>query len=62
MENLARAFRELYSNLNWSKVFDSLSEIDDDVNLDSKAFSVFMQIFNKSKPQNLAYPLNTILN
>lgn len=34
VDNLARAFRELYSNLNWSKVFDALSEVDDNVNLD----------------------------
>lgn len=50
IDNLARAFRELYSNLNWSKVFESLSEVEDDVLLDQKAFTVFMQIFNKSKP------------
>lgn len=29
IDNLARAFRELYSNLNWSKVFESISEIED---------------------------------
>lgn len=29
IENLARAFRELYSNLNWTKVFESFGEIED---------------------------------
>jgi hypothetical protein len=38
IDNLARAFRELYSNLNWSKVFEALSEIEDDIILDQKAF------------------------
>jgi len=27
VDNLARAFRELYSGLNWNKVFDSFGEI-----------------------------------
>jgi hypothetical protein len=30
VENLARAFRELYSSLNWNKVFDCFGEICDD--------------------------------
>ena len=38
IDNLARAFRELYSNLNWLKVFEALSEIEEDIILDSKAF------------------------
>lgn len=42
IENLARAFRELYSNLNWSKVFDQMAQIDEYVELDSKAFQVFL--------------------
>lgn len=29
VENLARAFRELYSYLNWNKVFDQLGELED---------------------------------
>lgn len=29
IENLARAFRELYSNLNWNKVFENFGEIED---------------------------------
>lgn len=62
IDNLARAFRELYSNLNWLKVFEALSEIQEDITLDFKAFQVFLQLFNKTKPQNLAYPLNVILN
>lgn len=50
IDNLARAFRELYSNLNWLKVFEALSEVEENVELDTKAFSTFLQIFNKSKP------------
>jgi hypothetical protein len=30
IDNLARAFRELYSTLNWNKVFESFSEIEDE--------------------------------
>ena len=62
VDNLARAFRELYSHLSWSKVFEALSDIEDDITLDAKAFGTFLQIFNKSKPQNFAYPLNLILS
>ena len=29
IDNLARAFRELYSTLNWNKVFESFGDIDD---------------------------------
>jgi hypothetical protein len=29
VENLARAFRELYSYLNWNKVFEQLGELED---------------------------------
>ena len=42
IDNLARAFRELYSTLNWSKVFEALSEIEDDILLDTKAFLTFL--------------------
>jgi len=38
IDNLARVFRELYSNLHWAKVFDALSEIEEEILLDSKAF------------------------
>ncbi len=31
IDNLARAFRELYSTLNWAKVFEALSEIEEDI-------------------------------
>lgn len=50
IDNLARAFRELYSTLNWAKVFEALSEIEEDIELDQKAFAFFLQLFNKSKP------------
>lgn len=29
IDNLARAFRELYSTLNWNKVFECFGEIED---------------------------------
>jgi hypothetical protein len=61
VDNLVRAFRELFSHLNWQKVFEALSEIPDEISLDAKAFATFLQITNKSKPQNLPYPLNLII-
>mmetsp|Transcript_9013 Transcript_9013/g.8415 ORF Transcript_9013/g.8415 Transcript_9013/m.8415 type:complete len:239 (+) Transcript_9013:48-764(+) len=62
VDNLSRLFRELYSNLNWLKVFEALSELDEQIMLDNKGFSFFLAIFNKSKPQNLAFPLNLVLD
>jgi len=58
IDNLARAFRELYSTLNWNKVFESFGEIEDpeipdhvlEYGLDAKQFQTLMQLFNKSKP------------
>jgi len=58
VDNLARAFRELYSNLNWNKVFESFGEIEDwelsehilEQGLDQKQFLTLLQLFNKSKP------------
>lgn len=61
VDNLVRAFRELFSHLNWQKVFEALSELLDDLTLDGKAFATFLQITNKSKPQNIPYPLSIIL-
>jgi hypothetical protein len=61
VDNLVRAFRELFSHLNWQKVLEALSELNDEMNLDTKAFTTFLQITNKSKPQNLPYPLSLIL-
>lgn len=64
--NFARAFRELYSNLSYYKVFESFSELcdglDRDVQLDAKAYSTLIQLFNKSKPQNLVLPLSLLLD
>lgn len=40
IDNIARAFRELYSNLNWFKVFEALSQIENcefDEELDQKS-------------------------
>lgn len=49
-DTLARAFRELYSNLSMLKVFEALTEIEDDLQLDQKAFQTFLSLFNKLKP------------
>ena len=69
IDNLARAFRELYSKLDWQKVFESFGEIEDfevphyivEQGLDSKQFTTLIQLFNKSKPQNVNFPLHTLL-
>lgn len=42
VDNLVRAFRELFSHLNWQKVFEALSEITDEYQLDAKAFTTFL--------------------
>lgn len=64
--NFARAFREIYSNLSYYKVFESFSDLSDgldyDVSLDAKAYSTLLQLFNKSKPQNLQLPVGLILD
>jgi hypothetical protein len=52
--NFARAFREIYSNLSYYKVFEAFNDLseglDPEVSLDAKAYSMLMQLFNKSKP------------
>lgn len=70
IDNLARAFRELYSNLSWQKVFESFGEIvDQDIppdvlehGLDTKQFQTLMQLFIRSKPQNIMFPLQSLLS
>ena len=70
IDNLARAFRELYSTLNWHKVFESFGEITDqeipsqalEQGLDVKQFQTLMQLFNRSKPQNIMFPLQSLLS
>lgn len=42
VENLARIFREMYSNMTWEKVFEGLTYIKEDVNIDQKAFTFFL--------------------
>jgi hypothetical protein len=44
------------------KVFEALNEIEDDITLDATAFQTFLSIFNKIKPQNLMYPLSSLLS
>ena len=64
--NFARAFREIYSNLSYYKVFEAFSDfgqgLDKDVCLNAKAYSTLLQLFNKSKPQNLHLPVSLILD
>jgi hypothetical protein len=43
-------------------VFEALSELEDDISLDAKAFMTFLAIFNKCKPQNVAFPLQSLLD
>lgn len=50
IDNFSRAFRENYSNLNWSKVFDAFGDIEQSVTFTQKSFMILLQIFNKSKP------------
>lgn len=65
IENLARAFRELYPTINWAKVFDSLAEMSEDelevLDLDAKQFQTFLSLFNKSKPHNYQFQLQSII-
>lgn len=69
IDNLARAFRELYPHLNWPKVFDAFGELDRyDVpdyvvedGLDQRQFATLLQLFNKCKPQNIQFPLQALL-
>lgn len=61
IDNLARAFRELYSNLSWLKVFESFGEIlNEDIpaevlvnGLETKQFQTLIQLYVRSKPQNI---------
>ena len=60
--HFSRAFRENYSNLNWTKVLESFSELAEDVSLDLKQFTFFIQLFVKSKPQNLQVPVTLLFD
>lgn len=64
--HFARAFRENFSNLNWLRVFEEFGELGDEeiskhIDLEKKAYLTLMQIFNKSKPQNLQVPISFLL-
>jgi hypothetical protein len=67
LDNLARAFRELYSHLNWVKVFEALDTINpahhmfDPEFIDKKAFQTFLSLYNKTKPQNIQFPINSLI-
>lgn len=56
--HFSRAFRENYSNLNWNRILESFAELQSEESelaekFNDKAFSFFLQLFSKSKPQNL---------
>lgn len=64
--HFSRAFRENYSNLNWARVLESFAELTDDGHhwqeeFDSKAFAMFLQLYTKSKPQNVQVPISLLL-
>lgn len=61
VDHFSRAFRENYSNLNWSKVFDAFGDIEEPHTFNQKSFTTLLQIFNKSKPQNLQILLPAML-
>jgi len=55
---LARAFRELYSNLVWFKVFEAFGNIKDSdipsckqgISLDNKGLALITTLYNRCKP------------
>lgn len=64
--HFSRAFRENFSHLNWLGVFESFAELSPECLqpsevLTPKAQSILLQIFNKSKPQNLQVPLSVLI-
>ena len=64
--HFSRAFRENFSNLNWLAVFESFADLPSsclkpEEKLTLKAQGILLQIFNKSKPQNLAVPISVLL-
>lgn len=62
--HFSRAFRENYSKLDWTKVLESFAELQSKEAaelFDSKAYSFFLQLFSKSKPQNLSVSVNVLL-
>jgi sulfur relay (sulfurtransferase) DsrC/TusE family protein len=66
--HFSRAFRENYSNLNWTRVLDAFTELPDDSNVnslaqqfDQKSYSFFLQLFTKSKPQNLQVSISLLV-
>ena len=64
--HFSRAFRENFSNLNWLGVFESFADLPSsclqpDEKLTLKAQAILMQLFIKSKPQNLQVPISILL-
>lgn len=49
-DTIARAFREFYSYLNWSLVFQGLIDVEDDFDITPKTFTTFINLFSKCKP------------
>ncbi len=70
IENLCRAFREVFTNLKWNKVFESLDvhSISSEEDTDQycirsfHAFQVFWKLFSGCKPKNLAFNFDFLIN
>ena len=64
--HFSRAQRENYAHLKWDKILESFTELPPEClqpneKFDSKAYSFFLQLFNKSKPQNVVVPISLLL-
>lgn len=70
LDNLNKAFKELFSGLNWNKVFESFNRIQaEDMppsllerGFDQKQFMMLFQIMHKIKIQNANFNINTVFD
>lgn len=70
LENLNKAFKELFSALNWNKVFESFNRIEaEDLpeavlekGFEQKQFLMLMQLMFKIKIQNANFNINTVFD
>ncbi len=60
IDNISRAFREIFSHYNWMKVFETIEELEDNITLNPKQFKTFISLFTELKPKNIAFPLNVV--
>ena len=69
LENIYRAFREVFTNLEWDKVFEALDvkplhegDITDKYEFkDLEAFELFFTILNECKPKNMVIPIDQLV-